>query len=117
MKYLDGEGDIYNVSIEGLPVTKRPGDSFFWKGILAPGVVSEYSLRISTGNNSSELRATGPVAITILNPVPVELANANPTSENYLQFGNIAVDYTIPIGGIIPGTTLIFAAVTDQGAQ
>ena len=47
MVYISREGDHYNVTIDGLSATKRIGDSFTWRGIIAPGLVANYRLRIS----------------------------------------------------------------------
>lgn len=117
MQYLSRDRDAYNVSIDGLMAAKKIGDSFIWKGVIAPGVVAKYSLRISPNVFSDNLIVAGPVEIFVLNPVPIELQNTTTPADASLHFGNIGVDYSVPRGKTIPGTTLLFEGVTDQGAQ
>lgn len=117
MYYVNKQDEIYNVTIDGLPAAKQAGDSFSWRGIIGPGVIGRYDLRISATPGSEEMLASGPVEITVLNPVPVELAGGGPPTAGWLQFGNIPVEYLVPKGGAIPGTSLTFEGQTDQGAQ
>lgn len=117
MQYLGRDRDAYNVSIDGLVATKKVGDSFNWKGIIAPGVVAKYNLRISPNLFGDDLVAAGPVEMFILNPVPVELPSAAAPPDASLNLNNIAVDFSISRGAQIPGTTLLFEGVADQGAQ
>jgi hypothetical protein len=117
MAYIGTRDNGYEVSIDGLRVIKQPGDSFFWKGIISPGVVGRYDLRISSTFLGNDLQVIGPVELTVLNPKPVELDNANIPTEGMYHFNNIAINYNIPKGGQVPGTTLIFDGRTEQGAQ
>ena len=117
LTYVGREGDVYNVTIGGLPAAKRVGDSFAWKGVTAPGVIGDFKLRISPTLRGDDLLAAGTAEILVLNPIPVELNNDFNVAESLLHFSNIAVDYEVPIGAQIPGTTLLFEAATDSGAQ
>ena len=35
--------------------------------------------------------------------------------EAYLQYGNLVMDYSVPAGQVVPGTTLVFEGVETQG--
>ncbi|MCB9423289.1 MAG: hypothetical protein H6667_26070, partial [Ardenticatenaceae bacterium] len=94
--------------------TKRIGDSFFWSGVIAPGVYANYNLRLTT-SVLGKLPAAGPVEIIIFNPAPIEaalpaeLATASPT------YHNILIDYQVPPGMNIPGSTVIYEGMITQG--
>jgi hypothetical protein len=117
LTYVGREGDIFNVTIANLPAAKRIGDSFAWRGVMAPGVVGNYNLRLSPTILSDDLLAAGSLEISILNPIPVELGNDFVVADSLLHFNNIAIDYRVPVGEQVPGTTLIFEGATDQGAN
>lgn len=117
MTYLGRSGDTYNVTIDGLQATKRIGDSFSWKGVIAPGVVARYSLRLSPTFITNDLLVAGPVELIVLNPIPVELDNSILNSDALLYFSEIGVDQTVPKGGRVLGTSLVFEGDSDQGAQ
>ncbi len=117
LTYLGREGSIYNVTIGGLPAAKRVGDSFAWKGVMVPGVVGDYNLRISPTLLGDNLQAAGSVQIFVLNPIPVELAEDFSVMNSLLEFNNIGVDHIVSKGGSIPGTTLIYEGQSDQGAR
>lgn len=105
----------YEVEIDGQRAIKRAGDSFVWKGIVAPGVVGRYNLRL-TSTFFGELFAAGPVELTVLDPLPVELpATETPTAPLY--FNEVLLNYSVPVGGNVPGTTLIYRGRGDQGAE
>jgi hypothetical protein len=117
MIYTGQNGDTYNVSIDGLQVAKRVGDSFTWRGVVAPGVIARYNLRLSPTFVSDSLLVGGPVELLVFNPIAVELSNTDTTSGAVLHFDNMAVDFSVPKGSNIPGTSLVFEGQTDQGAQ
>lgn len=117
LTYVGREGDVYNVAIANLPAAKRIGDSFAWKGVIAPGVIGNYNLRLSPTILSDDLLVAGSVEISILNPIPVELGNEFVVAESLLHFNNIAIDHRVSVGEQVPGTTLIFEGVTEQGAK
>lgn len=116
LEYLNREGDVYQVSIDGLNATKRVGDSFSWRGVMAPGVIGNYNLRISPSLLGNSLLAAGSVQLFVLNPIAVELSNEYVINDVLYRFSGIAVDYQVPVGGQVPGTTLIFEAYDQQGA-
>jgi hypothetical protein len=117
LTYVNRDGDVYQVTIDGLAATKRVGDSFNWRGVLAPGVIGNYNLRVSPTILGNNLLTAGQVRLFILNPIAVELANDFQVNQSILRFSNIGVDYKIPLGGQVPGTNLTFTGFDDQGAE
>ncbi len=113
LTYVGQSDDAVEVSIDGLNALKRTGDSFYWSGVVAPGVFANYNLRLTTSLFGG-LPVAGPVELIVFNPEPFELASSeNPDA--YLHYGNIVMDYTVPAGVAVPGTTLIFEGVESQG--
>jgi hypothetical protein len=115
LQYIGQEGDGHRVTIDGLAAIKRIGDSLPWSGVIAPGVVAQYSLRLSPTFGDSIL-AAGPVQLNVLNPVPVQLAAATNGPFDF-HFGNILTQYHVTKGAAIPGTTLIYDGLAEQGGQ
>ncbi len=113
LMYKNKQGDAYEVVIDGQTTLKRSGDSFYWSGVLAPGVFANFNLRLTT-NFGGGMPVAGPVEIMILNPNPVE-QTAVPTDENILHYSNIIADYTVPVGYNIPGTTLTYEGIEERG--
>jgi hypothetical protein len=113
LRYNDRQGDAYEVNIDGQTTLKRAGDSFYWSGVLAPGVFANFNLRLTTSMLGG-MPVMGPVEIIALNPMPAEAASV-PVVENTLTFSNILVDYTVPVGYTIPGTTLIYEGIEERG--
>jgi hypothetical protein len=114
LQYVERRDEGYLVKIDGLEAIKRVGDSFFWSGVIAPGVYANYNLRLTT-DFFGKLPAAGPVEIIILNPepmeaaLPAELAAASPT------YHNILTDYQVPPGMTIPGSTVVYEGTITQG--
>lgn len=113
LTYVEREGDLYHVTIDGLAATKRIGDSFIWDGVISPGVYAIFNLRI-TKEVQGELPVAGPVEVVIFNPQPVEIDEL-PTEGVELSFDGILVNYLIPAGREVPGTTLAFVGIRKQG--
>lgn len=113
LQYLGRTGDTYQVSIDGLNATKRAGDSFIWNGVLAPGVYANYSLRLIMAV-FGPLRVAGPVTITFFYPQPVE-APLPANLDSPLTFNNAVINYLVPVGRTVPGTTLVYAGLITQG--
>ena len=113
LQFKDGQGDAYEVSIDGQTTLKRSGDSFYWSGVLAPGVFANYNLRLTTSVFGS-MPVAGPVEIIVLNPVPVEVTSV-PINENTMAFSNIVADYTVPVGYTVPGTSLVYEGIEERG--
>lgn len=113
MQYVERAGDVYRVRIEGQEADKRPGDSFIWNGVLAPGVFGAYNLRLTTQILGS-LPVAGSVEVTMFNPNPVQLESL-PDLGGALAFNNMIINYLMPPGREIPGTTLVYAGAVEQG--
>jgi hypothetical protein len=115
LQYVGQEGDGHRVTIDGLAAVKRIGDSLPWSGVIAPGVAAQYNLRLSPTFGNSIIVA-GPVQVNVLNPEPVQLeATSNITAT--FHFGGIVAQFLVPKGGAIPGTTLVYEGLIDQGGQ
>ncbi len=113
LTYVGRSGNDYEVLIDGQTAFKRTGDSFFWSGVVAPGVFGNYNLRL-TASLFGGLPVAGPVELILFNPEPLELpSDTEPDAR--LHFGNLVIDYTVPAGVSVPGTTLLFAGVETQG--
>jgi hypothetical protein len=115
LQYIGQEGDGHRVTIDGLVAIKRLGDSLPWSGVIAPGVVAQYSLRLSPTFGNSII-AAGPVQINVLNPEPVQLQTATNVTATY-HFGGILLQYLVPKGSPVPGTTLVYEGLVEQGGQ
>jgi len=113
LQFKDRQGDAYEVSIDGQTTLKRSGDSFYWSGVLAPGVFANFNLRL-TAAVFGGMPVAGPVEIIVLNPAPVEVTTI-PADENILSLSSILIDYTVPVGYTIPGTSLIFEGIEERG--
>ncbi|MEJ2749183.1 MAG: hypothetical protein P8183_14955 [Anaerolineae bacterium] len=114
LQYVERQEGGYLVKIDGLEATKRTGDSFFWSGVIAPGVYANYNLRLTTAVFGS-LPAAGPVELIIFNPAPQEAALPAELASRSADFNNILLDYQVPPGKTIPGSTLVFEGLITQG--
>lgn len=114
LQYIERSDEGYLVKIDGLEATKRTGDSFFWSGVIAPGVFANYNLRLTT-DVFGKLPAAGPVEIIILNPEPMEAALPSELAAASPSFNNILVNYQIPPGMTIPGSTVVYEGTITQG--
>ena len=117
LAYVGREGSAYKVTIDGQEALKRAGDSFQWRGIIAPGVSAHYNLRISPTFSSSDILAIGSVELNIFNPVPVQLDNPGADSTAELHFSNVKIDHKVLPGGQVPGTPFVFEEMTVDGAR
>jgi len=114
LEYVGRDEGIYHVKIDNLPATKGAGGSLIWNGVMAPGVFGNYNLRLNTPILGG-LQATGPVDITIYMPNPVARTGPPMNEEIALSINNLQVEYHVPEGRQIPGTSLIFASTLSQG--
>jgi len=113
LTYVGRSGDAYEVSIDGQMALKRIGDSFFWSGMLAPGVYGNYNLRLSTSLFGG-LPVGGPVELIIFFPQPFELESSD-NLDSYLHYSNVVMEYKVPVGSAVPGTMLVFEGIETQG--
>ncbi len=114
LHYVGHNEGVYQVTIDGLAAAKRTGDSFIWNGVMAPGVYANFNLRLTTAVFGA-LPVAGPVEIILFNPEPVEMALTADVVNAQPYFGNILIDYRIPPGRPIPGTTLVYEGIVNQG--
>ena len=115
LAYIGADEEFFYVTIDGRDAPKKTGDSFNWRGIIAPGVYGNYNLRLTT-TLFGKLVAGGSVELYVFNPVPVALDNIASVSTP-LYFSGIAIQYTVPSGREIPGTTLSYIGETPSGAE
>ncbi|MCA9872060.1 MAG: hypothetical protein KC441_00335, partial [Anaerolineales bacterium] len=113
LQFIDRQGDAFEVSINGQHALKRAGDSFFWSGVLAPGVFANFNLRLTTSLFGS-LPVAGTVELIVLNPDPVEELGVPDSSGRY-HYSNIVADYSVPVGYQVPGTTAVFQGIEERG--
>lgn len=116
LKYINRANDVYNVTIDGQSLTRQGGDSLPWQGVIAPGVFAKYNMRITPSFGIDGLIAAGPVELDILNPVPTEIASLPATIGNAYAFSGVVIGTSVGVGETVPGTTLVYAGETDQGA-
>ncbi|VAW43506.1 hypothetical protein MNBD_CHLOROFLEXI01-5228 [hydrothermal vent metagenome] len=115
LQYVGKTGDLFNVKIDGVPTQKRTADSFFWSGIVAPGVFVNYNLRVAP-DIFGPFTVAGPVEVTVLKPMPAPLnTNILPDWPDAIQYNNIGLLRNVPTGEVIAGTTLVFEGVSKQG--
>lgn len=116
MVYVSRDKDVFHVLIDEIPAEKRGGDSFSWKGIIAPGLIASYNLRVSPPLLGDNLVAAGPVDFWVLNPIPVD-GDVDTLSQNAnFHFSNIALDIRTSVGEQIPGTSFVYEGVDVLGA-
>ena len=116
LQYINRTDQVYNVTVDGQPLTRQGGDSLPWHGVVAPGVFGKYNLRITPSLGIDSLIAAGPVELIILNPIPTEIPDLPATTADAYYYSGILVAETVPTGQAIPGTTLVYAGETNQGA-
>ncbi len=112
LHYTGREGDAFKVTIDGLEATKRVGDSFIWNGTMAPGVYANYNLRL-TFTILGALPAAGPVEVIVFNPEPVEADVPISNAEVETYFDKVLVTYEIPVGRLLPGSTLAYKGMVE----
>ena len=117
LTYEGHVGNLYRVLIDNQAAEKRAGDSFRWRGVIAPGITAHYNLRIAPTFSPDNMLVGGSVEFGVFNPVPVEMEGDPVLAEELLHFSNMFVDYTVPIGEIIPGTTISYLGQNEEDAE
>lgn len=107
LRFLGKEGNVYTVSQDGVTGGIPSGNSFNWRGVIGPGATGDYRLKLLQTFSDNELRANGTVVVTIFEPTAVERPLPQ-TDVTPLQFVNMPVNYLIPVGSPVPGTTLVY---------
>jgi hypothetical protein len=113
--YIQSSGELHELLIDNLRAYRQVGDSITWSGIIAPGVHGSYQLRLQ-GSFAGALRAEGEVRLSILSPTPVEIPPIQ-TPLGSIFFGGIPVNYVVPEGSHIPGTTLVYEGERNGVAE
>jgi hypothetical protein len=113
LTYVGSNEDGHEVTIGGERAVKKAGDSFYWSGVIAPGVFANYNLRLTTSFFGG-MPVAGPVELIVLFPEPQPLVmEGDPEAKFHL--GNIVIDYHVPLNESIPGTTLVYQGLEAQG--
>lgn len=113
LTYIGSTDGGYEVAIGGQRAIKKTGDSFYWSGVIAPGVFANYNLRLTTSFFGG-MPVAGPVELIVLFPEPQPLPlDEDPDAK--LHLGNIVIDYHVPLSKTIPGTTLVYQGMESQG--
>lgn len=115
VRYVQSVGDVHELSIDGLQAYRQVGDSVTWRGIVAPGVYGDYRLRLRSTLGGG-LHAEGEVSLAVLNPAPVEIPPTE-SPQAAIHFAGIPVNYFVPEGYRVPGTTLVFQGVQNDLAE
>jgi hypothetical protein len=113
LTYVGSSESGHEVTIGGQPAIKKAGDSFYWSGVIAPGVFANYNLRLTTSFFGG-MPVAGPVELIILFPEPQPLILDGDPQAKY-HMGNIVIDYHVPLNEKIPGTTLVYQGLESQG--
>lgn len=113
--YVQEMGELHEFTIDGLQAIRQPGDSLTWRGIIAPGVFGDFRLRLR-GDFIGRLQAEGQVELAIFNPTPIEIPPTQ-TPQAAINMQGIVVDYYVPQGARIPGTTLIYEGMRNDLAE
>lgn len=110
--YYQGEQNgVFVFSIGGLSAFRQLNDLISWRGVIAPNVVGDYQLVIVSSTDSN-LFTEGSVRLAIFNPSPLEIPLSSLPSAPP-DFANIPVDYNVPEGRLVPGTTLLYQGQQD----
>ena len=100
------------VTISGQRALKRTGDSLDWRGELYPGVSVDLGLRVGW-YTEEELHLVGLAKIDIEDIQP---RDANISTASPISYGG-PVAYSLAKGAAIPGSTLVFEGVVDDGVE
>lgn len=107
LEFVGKQDTFFLVQIDGFAAQKQAGDSFSWRGIIAPGVIGAYSLNLTQTFRDTQLSANGSVVLDVLEPTPVERPlPADVSRANVLR--NIDINDVIPLGQGVPGTSLVW---------
>lgn len=113
--YVQNVDALHEFTIDGLQAYRQPGDSLTWRGVVAPGVFGDYRLRLRA-DFLGRLQAEGEVELAILNPSPVEVPPTQ-TPAGAIHVQGITINYYVPQGARIPGTTLIYEGLRNDLAE
>ena len=110
------ENNVY-VDMDGQPSVRRFGDFLNGSKIIVPSVLAKYNLQLINTTFDNPF-VVGPVTLTVFNPAPIEITslNANPVGASVVYDG-INIDYRVPVGRSLPGTTVTYLGNGEFGAN
>ena len=114
IKYLGKTEQGAQMSIGGQTTLKRTLDSLTWRGEPVPGVNVDYNLRI-VAIDDKVLQAGGTAKVVIAN-VQAQAVSPSSLPQDALTFKGV-VNYNVPQGKTIPGTTITYDGRTPDGAK
>ena len=112
--YQGLENGVYLFSIDGSPSYKQLNDMILWSGVIAPAVIGDYSLTL-TSAGGADLFTEGSVYLSVLNPAPLEIPITS-LPPPPADFTNMPVAYYVPVGRRVPGTTLTYIGQQNGAA-
>lgn len=101
------------VMLAGLLAPKQVADSVDWSGSLASNVTTKLSLRVTTFDDQS-LNLAGTAHIEVAN---IDIKPGGTPSKELIEFDMPLVTYQLDKNKIVPGTNLVYAGSTPDGAQ
>lgn len=115
--YRNRDEDNVFIDLDGQAAVRRFGDSLNGSKIIVPGVMTNYSLQLINATFGNPY-VVGPVTMTIFNPAPLEMTSttAEPAGASVVYDG-INIDYRIPVGRGLPGSTVTYLGKGEFGAN
>lgn len=114
--YRSRDGDNLFIDIDGQSSVRRIGDSLTGTRLMVPGTHVHYNLRLINAAFSNPY-VFGPVTITVFNPQPLEMPNVGQLPPATIVYEGIGIDYRVPAGRQLPGSSVTFLGVDDLGAR
>jgi|GEM_PF-1469954 hypothetical protein len=112
--YIGLRDGFYEFQIDGLIARYVVNNSLNWDGVIAPSVVADYRLTVLS-SSGDQVFLNGTTRVSVLNPQPVEIP-ISLLPETVPDFSNIPIDYLVPPGQMVPGTTLRYEGQQDGNA-
>ncbi|MEM8860345.1 MAG: hypothetical protein AAGD96_18615 [Chloroflexota bacterium] len=114
--YRSRDGDNIFIDIDQQAAVRRIGDTLTGTQLMVPGAHVHYNLRLISAAFSNPY-VFGPVTITIFNPQPLELTNLTEPPPATIVYEGIGIDFRVPPGRMLPGSSVTFLGVDDLGAR
>jgi len=114
IKYIGKTEQGAQMSIGGQTALKRTLDSLTWRGEPVPGVSVDYNLRVIAFDD--KVLQAGGTAKVIISHVKALAVSPSSLPKDALTFKGV-VNYSVPRGKSIPGTTVTYDGKTPDGAK